>query len=144
MIIFDLMCDEDHPFEGWFLSSESFDRQLASGLISCPQCGSCEIRRVPSAVHVAQPEITLEAAVETLDKQAATKMFAVYQQLVSTIIANTEDVGKEFAAEARKIHYMEAPLRSIRGEVSPEEFQSLFDEGIDVMQLPAVKKEDLN
>jgi len=145
MIIFDLMCDEDHPFEGWFQSAESFEEQLASGMVACPQCGSNEVRRVPSAIHLMQSVGKTEKALSEEEiSSAASQMLSVYQQLVSTIIASTEDVGKEFAEEARRIHYMEAPLRSIRGEVSAEEFQSLFEEGIDVMQLPMIKKEDLN
>ncbi len=73
-------------------------------------------------------------------------MVAAYQQLISVIAAKCEDVGKDFAQEARKIHYMEEPQRSIRGEASADEYESLRDEGIEVMRLPSfkVKKEDLN
>ena len=71
-------------------------------------------------------------------------MIAAYHQLMSVIVANSEDVGKSFAEEARKIHYMEAPIRSIRGEASADDYDSLREEGIEVVRLPIIKKEDLN
>ena len=144
MIIFDLCCKQEHPFEGWFQSQDNFDRQLERGLILCPHCGSCEIRRVPSAVHLTKPA-NLPAPIEQLPAIGAqTGRMAAYQQLMSVVISNCEDVGKDFAQEARKIYYMETPLRSIRGEASVEEYESLREEGIEVMRLPILKKEDLN
>ncbi|MBK8386621.1 MAG: DUF1178 family protein [Candidatus Accumulibacter sp.] len=35
------------------------------------------------------------------------------------LLANCEDVGARFAEEARKIHYVEAPERSIRARPVP-------------------------
>ena len=35
-------------------AQDNYDKQLERGLISCPHCGSSEIRRVPSAVHLAR------------------------------------------------------------------------------------------
>lgn len=52
------------------------------------------------------------------------------------VMANTEDVGTDFAEEARKIHYQEAPQRKIRGSASLDEAQSLREEGIEVVALP--------
>ena len=68
----------------------------------------------------------------------------VYRQLVQSIIASTEDVGTRFAEEARKIHYKEVPERAIRGQTTSEERDILREEGIEVLQLPVVDKEDLN
>ena len=68
-------------------------------------------------------------------------MQSLFGRMVSSIIANTEDVGRAFADEARRIHYLEAPERPIRGEASLEEYESLHDEGIEVMLLPLIKKE---
>ena len=144
MIIFDLSCALDHPFEGWFQSLDNFNDQLEAGLIACPHCGSAEIRRVPSAIHVAKPVNTpvTTSARKPIDSKSG--MLSAYHQLVSMIVSTTEDVGKDFVQEARKIHYLEAPLRSIMGEASAEDYESLCDEGIDVLRLPVLKKEKLN
>lgn len=144
MIIFDLSCDQNHPFEGWFGSQAIYDSQLESGLISCPHCGSTRIRRVPSAVHLAKPVNTPGPKSKLPQLEAKSGTLGTYQQLVSAIVANSEDVGKDFAQEARKIHYMEAPQRSIRGEASMEDYETLREEGIEILRLPIIKKTDLN
>ena len=146
MIIFDLTCNSDHRFEGWFQSQENFDRQLEEGLVSCPVCGSIDIRRVPSAVHLGKPASTPERS-QPQNLQMMTphgEVLAAYQKLLSAIVSSCEDVGKAFADEARKIHYLEAPQRSIRGEASSEEYESLREEGIEVLRFPVIRKDELN
>ena len=61
---------------------------------------------------------------------------AAYWHMARKIMANTEDVGKQFAEEARKMHYGEADERAIRGQATQDEALELLDEGIDVMALP--------
>ncbi len=68
----------------------------------------------------------------------------MYRQFVQAMIDSSEDVGSSFAETARKIHYQEAPERPIRGHATNEECDALRDEGIPVLRLPSVKKEDLN
>ncbi|MBK7356554.1 DUF1178 family protein [Propionivibrio sp.] len=146
MIIFDLSCKQDHPFEGWFQSQTSYESQIAGGLVSCPQCGSTEIRRVPSVVHMSKQTnqtdlaIAPERAANMPSTNTAADLLATYENLLSKIVSNSEDVGKDFAEEARKIHYLEAPSRSILGEASEEDYESLREEGIEVMRLPFIKK----
>ena len=144
MIIFDLTCDEDHTFEGWFQSQETFERQLDNGLISCPHCGSIDIRRVPSAVHVAKPAGLPAVADDAAAANPQAGIVETYRKLMSLIVSSSENVGKRFAEEARKIHYLEARRRSIHGEATAEEFESLQEEGIEILRLPVFKKEDLN
>ena len=55
---------------------------------------------------------------------------------------NTENVGDEFAEEARRIHYGEADERGISGIASDEEVQELADEDIDVYRLPTLPRTD--
>ena len=143
MIIFDLACKQQHSFEGWFQSLAAYDNQVGKGLISCPQCGSTEIRRVPSVLHLASSSSSPLANNKTIPP-APMAALAAFQQLVSAIVANCEDVGSDFAQEARKIHYLDAPPRSIRGTASSDDYEGLREEGIDVLRLPIVKKEDLN
>ena len=59
-----------------------------------------------------------------------------WMKMVKHVIANTEDVGQNFAEEARKMHYGESKERNIRGQASMEETQDLLEEGIEVMPLP--------
>lgn len=152
MIIFDLACEHGHTFEGWFNSSADYDEQLRKGLLSCARCGSTAIRRVPSAPHLSSspsrapetmPSDTKDIAGNAAPKPAATLPAGIeqaYQQLMTAVLAGCEDVGNQFADEARKIHYMEAPARAIRGQASDDDYEALRDEGIDVVRLPVVSK----
>ena len=55
---------------------------------------------------------------------------------------NSENVGKNFAEEARKIYYGEKKARPIRGESTEKESQDLLEEGIPFSKLPWHSKED--
>ncbi len=63
-------------------------------------------------------------------------MRSMMLQIARHIAANSEDVGENFPEEARRIHYEEAPKRSIRGLASKDEAAELKDEGIEVMPVP--------
>ena len=141
MIVYDLICAQQHRFEGWFASADDFSRQRERTLIRCPLCDDATIERRPSANvqvghAVAPAEDRKEVAVVGGDGQAL--------KLMRRLIAETENVGRAFPEEARKIHYDEAPKRGIRGQATHEEAEELRDEGIDFMALPNVLTRDLN
>lgn len=140
MIVFDLGCDNDHRFEGWFASSEDFERQQKDNLLSCPLCGSPHINRLLTAARLntgrAEPPAHDERAGDRKSAQYANFDAARMLKLISRIVENTEDVGRAFPEEARKIHYQESPERHIRGTASPQEVDALRDEGIEIVALP--------
>jgi len=57
------------------------------------------------------------------------------------IIENSDNVGANFASEARKIHNGEAEERSIYGETTPKDAEALMEEGISVFPLPDLPDE---
>lgn len=142
MIRYSLSCDRAHEFEGWFSQSDDFDRQKASGFLTCPSCGSAEVFKMlmaPSVSTARKKEVQQALAVSTAQKQALEKL----KEAVREIRSNSEDVGERFPEEARKIHYGEAEARGIIGEASPVEVQSLIEEGIEIAPLP-VLPDDVN
>lgn len=144
MIVFDLQCSEGHRFEGWFASRLEFASQRKRGLLSCPNCGSASVERVPSATRIntgAEPAKAPAARPTQQDPQLIGRdPFALaqvlYSRLLDEILTKTEDVGAQFPAEARRIHYEQAPVRPIRGEATQEEHDALLDEGIPVARFP--------
>lgn len=149
MIIYDLCCDNDHRFEGWFRSADDFEAQLERHFVSCPQCDSHQVRRVPSAVAIGSsaataPAVPSGALSGTAMMPAGRQVMALYRQLVQAVVESCEDVGPAFVEEARKMHYNEVPERPIRGDASEEECEALRDEGIAVIRLPSIKDEELN
>ena len=154
MIVFELICPDQHRFEGWFSSSADFDSQKARGLLECPVCGKSEVAKLPTAkirrqegaaapaVHAsANAPVPVAAGPGTT---AARPGQPSLQQLIDYVLANTENVGKDFAEEARKIHYKEAPERQIRGVATREQTEELLDEGIPVLPLPIPTPGDMH
>jgi len=60
----------------------------------------------------------------------------LYARMLDELLSKSEDVGKEFPVEARKIYYQEVPARAIRGQATEQEHDELVDEGIPVARLP--------
>ncbi|MBL8429039.1 MAG: DUF1178 family protein [Dechloromonas sp.] len=150
MIIYDLNCDNNHRFEGWFQNADAFEAQLEENLVCCPQCDSHNVRRVPSAVAISghHVEQVAESSASSSSAPTSTALMpvgehatALYRQLIQTIVSHSEDVGHSFADEARRIHYNEAPQRPIRGQASEDECDALRDEGIQILSLPVPKGE---
>lgn len=137
MKVYNLCCEYDHRFEGWFSSENDFTSQSVQNRIACPVCESHVIRKLPSA-----PRLNLSQAPQADD---SAKFQAKVLQMVRQAIANTEDVGERFAEEAKRIHYNEVPERAIRGVATIAECEALLEEGIDVapLPMPAVLKQPL-
>jgi len=151
MKVFNLCCENDHHFEGWFGAGDDYDRQQREGLLQCPMCGTGSVNRLPSAPRLnlgAQPKASdVDAGREApsgnsaesrqmVAQPTAVQMQRLWAQMAKLVQTNTEDVGEQFAEEARRIHYNEAPERGIRGVATPEEASDLADEGIEVIAFP--------
>lgn len=148
MIIFDLACVRGHRFEGWFGSTGDYDAQRAGGLVRCPVCDESNVEKVPSAkVHVGKSSSSEPVAAKSGPKQGEVSgaVAGVPAELIARLramVQGTEDVGRRFPEEARKIHYEETPARPIRGQASADEAEALREEGIEFAPIPAFLTED--
>lgn len=131
MKVLDLQCPHAHRFEGWFASADDFESQQSRKLVECPICGANEVSRLPSA-----PRLNLSTAAEAKQPASAGQVQAQFMRALREVLEKTENVGDRFAEEARRIHYNEAPARSIRGVTTAEDARALVEEGIEVMPLP--------
>jgi hypothetical protein len=137
MIVFDLTCAHGHRFEGWFASGEDFDRQTKAVLVRCPACDDANVVRVPSAkVHVGSATVDVPRTAETAPSDTVAGFPDELIRKLREVVRNTENVGRRFPEEARKIHYEEVAARPIRGQASKEEADSLREEGIEFASLP--------
>jgi hypothetical protein len=153
MIRYSLLCSNAHEFEGWFRSSDDFDRQAARGLLSCPHCGDASIGKALMAPRVVTAEqrdaraavVPVEEAPSSVPLATvppeAQEALAKLREIKASLLANSENVGKSFAEEARKVHFGEAPARPIHGEASPDEARALVEDGIDILPLPVLPGE---
>ena len=166
MIKYQLICDKSHEFEGWFGDSAAFESQQESGLLTCPVCGSADVRRALMAPNLASPKTRKtdlaeqqpsaqpepqpqpqapQQASAALSPAAARKkqeLMSEMRALQTKIRQECRDVGNDFAEEARKIHYGEVEPEGIYGQATAEEREALDEEGIEIMDMPWLPKDN--
>ena len=144
MIHYELVCDKGHEFDGWFASSDAYDKQVLLGVVECTICGTTKIEKqlmapgIPSKANRKSDIVPVHAG--PTDPRAV-QMMQMMREYRKHVDANSEDVGKRFAEEARKIHYKETEERGIRGQATRDEAVALIEEGIEVHPLPVLPEE---
>ena len=168
MIHYEVQCDKEHAFDGWFKDSGSFDHQAASGLIACPICNSVKVRRGLMAPALARsrreaggpmgPDASGSAPTPASPREAlpaivppppgapgtemADKVRSLLLRLRSEVEKHCDYVGPDFAEQARRIHYGESKERGIYGETTASEAEALADEGIAFGVVPWLRRSD--
>lgn len=138
MIRYNLKCAEGHHFEAWFRSSEDFDGQKAAGHVVCGVCGTDEVEKAVMAPSVGGKG-SAPADDAPLSKPASPAE-AMLKELRAHIEKTSDYVGRDFAAEARRIHDGEAEKRGIWGEASLKDAKELKDDGIPVAPIPWMRR----
>ncbi len=145
MIHYQLRCETDHAFDGWFKDSASFEKQAKRGLLECPVCGTDKVERAlmaPALPKKSNRQNEMVPAKAATPAKLPAQLQAMLHKLRDEIERNADYVGPEFADEARKIHTGEADARAIYGEASPEEAEALAEEGIEVARIPWLPRAD--
>ncbi len=154
MIKFSLNCENDHFFEGWFSSGNDYETQLSRGLVACPVCNSQKIEKslmTPSiasgkdSVTASSDKMPADPVSPTISKvpEQFARITRQMKALRDYVKENSDNVGRNFTSEARKIHYGEAEKRGIYGQAEPDDIKELIEEGVEIMPLPEFP-EDLN
>lgn len=136
MIRYHLRCAQGHDFDGWYASSEGFDRLAAVGQVLCPTCGTDDVAKAlmtPSVAVAGDRPLTGPDADES-----------ALAALRAHVEAKSDYVGLRFAAEARAMHNGDLPERAIHGEARPEDARALIEDGIPVMPLPFTPRRQQN
>ncbi len=137
MIVFQLLCTQEHSFEGWFKDSATYDAQAAAGEVCCPVCGDSSVRKAPMAPRLNKTRGDNGSAQEVM-AQVREVLAGIRQQVEQTC----DYVGEKFPEEARKIHYGEVDPRPIYGEASKDEAEALREEGVEVTSIPWLPNTD--
>ena len=142
MIHYQLRCSDGHDFDGWFPGSAAFDRQCGAGQVECPSCGSVRVARALMAPSLSRGAIEVLPPEPPKKPAPPAEMMAALQRLRETVERNCEDVGDNFASQARQMHHGEIEHRGIYGQTNAEEAELLRDEGIAIARLPWVPRAD--
>jgi hypothetical protein len=132
MIRYSLKCAKDHVFESWFQSASAFENLAVTGMVTCPVCGNADVGKTLMAPAVRSARKDAPRPLST----PATEQEIALAALRRKVEENSEYVGMNFAAEARRIHDGDAPERAIFGEAKPDEARRLIEDGVPVAPLP--------
>lgn len=155
MVIYDLICDANHQFEGWFKNAEDMQAQRENGFLTCPFCDSMQITKKLTAAKLTRKSNTIEpnfrpetssqeVAIggQTVSKGSDTspEKFAKLQKMLGEvhnyIDKNFEDVGNRFSEEAINIHNGDREPSNIRGTASGEQIKEMAEQGVEAVPLP--------
>ena len=129
MIRYTLNCNNGHQFDSWFSDSASFEKFREKGHLECAICSSKEFEKSLMA-----PVVTPKKKETLLSKQSALEK--EIKALKQKIKATATDVGENFSAEARAMHYGEKEEKPIVGKTTIDEAKELAEEGIPFTPLP--------
>ena len=139
MIKYNLKCKNNHEFESWFSDSIEFERLKNQQLLECIYCSSKKISKsiMSPNISIIQKNKNLEKLEKSL-KIEKKKLIKIRE----FIEKNFEYVGKNFSKKVREIYYDKNSKKTIYGSTTPEERDELREEGIDLLSIPWVDKEN--
>jgi hypothetical protein len=141
MIKYNLKCDNDHEFESWFSESSEFDRLNKKKLLECIYCSSVKIKKSIMAPMITGAKLNDFENKNFLNKKLSDEKNRL-SKLRDYIEKNFEFVGDKFSEKVREVYYDKKSKKSIYGTASAEEKEQLAEEGIDLLSVPWVRKDN--
>ena len=141
MIKYNLKCDNEHEFESWFSDSKEFERLKIKKLLECIYCNSKIIKK------------SIMAPMISVSKNNNVNKFQINEKILQNqrnkliklrnyIEKNFEYVGENFSEKVREIYYDKKNKKTIYGITTPEERKDLKEEGINLISIPWVDKDN--
>ena len=141
MIKYNLKCENNHEFESWFSDSNDFDKLNKKKLLECIYCSSNKIRKSIMAPMVSGIQPNQESGLSLLDKKLSNKKKQLLK-IREHIEKNFEFVGDKLSQKVREVYYDKRTKKSIYGTATTEEREELAEEGIDLLSVPWVDKDN--
>ena len=139
MIKYNLKCHNDHEFESWFSHSNEFENLNKKNLLECIYCSSKKIKK-----SIMSPMIS-----NSKNKDRQISLNKDFYKEKNNLLRlrkysekNFEYVGKDFSKKIRDIYYDNKNKKAIYGTATPKEREELIDEGIDLISIPWVSKDN--
>ena len=138
MIKYNLKCDNNHEFESWFADSNEFEKLKNKKLLECIYCSSKKIKK-----SIMSPRLS---GINNDNNEESNKLLKSEKQrlirLRKYIENNFENVGENFSKKVREIYYDKDSKKTIYGTTTPEEREELSAEGIDLLSIPWINKDN--
>ena len=140
MIKYNLKCKNNHEFESWFSNSEEFDKLNKKDLLECIYCSSKKISK-----SIMSPRIlnlnTKKQQVNLINKDIKNEKDQLLR-LRKYNEKNFDYVGKDFSKKVREVYYDKKSKKAIYGTATSKEREELAEEGIDLLSIPWINKDN--
>jgi len=140
MIKYNLKCHNDHEFESWFSNSKEYDNLKKKGLLECIFCSSKKINKSIMSPTILNSKEN-DKLINTIDEDFKDEKNKLLN-LRKYIEQNFDYVGKDFSKKVREVYYDKKNKKAIYGTTTPKEREELAEEGIDLLSIPWVNKDN--
>ena len=140
MIKYNLKCENKHEFESWFSDSREFDRLKKKNLIECIFCNSKEVEK-----SIMAPTILNSKGQDLNNIFAKTEIKKLKKDLIKMrkfVEKNFQFIENNFAEKVREVYYDKKSKKNIYGITTDKEKAELKEEGIDLVSIPWVEKDN--
>ena len=140
MIKYNLICDNEHEFESWFSDSLKFEKLKKKKLLECIYCSSKKIEK-----SIMSPMISNSKKFNFINNKFERELLKEkkrLKQIRKYIEKNYKYVGKNFSKKVREIYYDKKSKKKIYGTTTPKEREELAAEGIDLLSIPWIGKDN--
>jgi hypothetical protein len=137
MIKYNLKCNNNHEFESWFSNSSEFDNLKKKKLLECIFCSSKKISKSIMAPMIfgLKKNNEIDELNESLQNEKNKLL-----KLRKFVENNFEYVGENFSKKVREVYYDKKSKKTIYGTTTQEERKELEEEGIGLLSIPWVSK----
>ena len=140
MIKYNLKCNNDHEFESWFSNSEEYEKLNKKGLLDCIYCSSKKINKSIMAPMITNSKRKSDNF-EVLSKEIKNEKDKLLQ-LRKYIEKNFDYVGRDLSSKVREVYYDKKSKKAIYGTATNKEREELAEEGIELLSIPWVDKDN--
>jgi len=140
MIKYILKCQNEHEFESWFSSSDEFEKLNKKKLLECIYCNSKKVSKSimsPMISSLKNKKDPNNKSNKDLKNKKNKLLF-----LRKYVENNFDYVGKDFSKKVREFYYDKKSKKGIYGTASQKEREELAEEGIDLLSIPWVNKDN--
>ena len=140
MIKYNLKCQYNHEFESWFSNSKEYEKLNKKGLLECIICSSKKINKSIMAPTILNSK-KKDNQIHIINKELKDKKNKLLN-LRKYIEKNFDYVGKDFSKKVREVYYDKKSKKAIYGITTTEERDELVEEGIDLLSIPWINKDN--
>ena len=140
MIKYNLKCHNNHEFESWFSNSEEFDKLNKKNLLECIYCSSKKISKSIMSPRISNLN-TKQEQLNLINRDIKNEKDQLLR-LRKYIEKNFDYVGKDFSKKVREIYYDKKSKKAIYGTATLKEREELAEEGIDLLSIPWINKDN--